>query len=35
MTAVWLIIGAGAGGGLGWLIGRFNGRRRQECKTPT
>jgi len=35
MTALWLIIGAAAGGGLGWLLGRSNKRRRQECDTPT
>jgi len=36
MTALWLIIGGGAGGGLGWLLGRFNNRiRRQDCETPT
>jgi len=33
MTALWLIIGAVAGGCLGWLLGRFNSRR--DCKTPT
>jgi hypothetical protein len=35
MAALCLIIGAGAGGGLGWLAGRFNARRRQKCATPT
>ncbi len=35
MTALWLIIGAVAGGTLGWLLGRFNSRRNKDCKTPT
>jgi membrane protein YqaA with SNARE-associated domain len=36
MTILYIIIGGAAGGTLGWLLGRFNGRRRQEdCKTPT
>jgi hypothetical protein len=35
MIALWLIIGGVAGGGLGWLFGRFNSNRQQECKTPT
>jgi hypothetical protein len=35
MIIIWLIIGAGAGGGLGWFFGRFNSRRQQDCKTPT
>ncbi len=34
MTALWLIIGAVVGGGLGWLLGRSNSRRSQECETP-
>jgi len=34
MTTLWLIIGGAAGGGLGWLLGRFNSRRR-DCDTPT
>jgi len=35
MTALWLIIGAAAGGGLGLVLGRSNKSRRQECETPT
>jgi membrane protein DedA with SNARE-associated domain len=27
---VWLIIGAVVGGGLGWLLGRYNSRRKTE-----
>jgi|GEM_PF-2504592 len=35
MTAVYIIIGGAAGGALGWLLGRYNRRRQQDCKTPT
>ena len=35
MTALWIIIGGVAGGGFGWLLGRFNSRRQRECNTPT
>jgi hypothetical protein len=35
MTAVWIIIGGAVGGGLGWLLGRFNSRQSRECNTPT
>jgi len=34
MATLYLIIGAAAGGGLGWLLGRYNSRRR-DCNTPT
>ena len=35
MTALWIIIGGIAGGGLGWLLGQLNSRRQRECDTPT
>jgi membrane protein DedA with SNARE-associated domain len=35
MTVLWMILGAVVGGGLGWLLGRFNSRQRRECSTPT
>ncbi len=35
MIVFLLVIGAGVGAGLGWLLGRFNSRRKEDCKTPT
>jgi membrane protein YqaA with SNARE-associated domain len=35
MTVLYIIIGGVAGGTLGWLLGRFNRRRREDCKTPS
>jgi len=35
MTALWIITGGVVGGGLGWLLGRFNSRNQnqQDCET--
>jgi hypothetical protein len=35
MGILWSIMGMAAGGGLGWLLGKFNQRRRADCDTPT
>ena len=35
MTVLWTILGMAAGGGLGWLYGKWNSRRSEDCETPT
>jgi hypothetical protein len=35
MTILWTILGIVAGGGLGWLYGKWNRRRQTDCETPT
>ena len=35
MTTLWIITGGVVGGGLGWLLGRFNSRKQnqRDCET--
>jgi hypothetical protein len=35
MGILWTILGIMAGGGVGWLYGRWNQRRQADCDKPT
>lgn len=35
MNILYIILGAAAGGTIGWLLGRRASTQPQDCKTPT